>query len=108
MIKPLKYYFEDGTHIIFNKYIIENGIIKNEKGEPMTYRKKGKYNTCDVYDYNGKRRIIRVARAIASTMYGPPPTSEHTADHIDRNPENDIDDNIRWATKLEQSLNQDH
>jgi hypothetical protein len=31
----------------------------------------------------------------------------HTADHIDRNRENDIDDNIRWATKLEQRDNQD-
>jgi hypothetical protein len=108
MINPLKYYSKDGTLTEFNKYTIENGIIKNEKGEPIAYRKKkDKYNTCSVYDDSGKQRILRVARAIASTMYGPPPTLAHTADHIDRNRGNDTDDNIQWATKLEQNTNQD-
>jgi hypothetical protein len=31
MIKTLEYDFEDGTHIIFDKYTIENGIIKNKQ-----------------------------------------------------------------------------
>jgi hypothetical protein len=105
---PLVYDFEDGTHVIFNKYTIENGIIKNANGEPMTYSKnKSGYNTCGVTDDNGKRRHILVGRAIASTMCGPPPTPAHTADHKDRNRGNDIDDNIRWATRPEQNNNQD-
>jgi len=108
MVAPLKYYAKDGTLTVFKKYTIENGIIKNEKGEPIAYRKnKDKYNICGVYDDNGKERTIRVARAIASSMYGPPPTLEHTADHKDKNRENDTDDNIRWATRLDQNTNKD-
>jgi len=108
MVAPLKYYAKNGTLMVFNKYTTENGVIKNAKGEPMAYSKnKNKYNTCNVTDDNGKERTILVGRAIASTMYGPPPTLEHTADHIDRNRDNDTDDNIRWATRLDQNTNQD-
>jgi hypothetical protein len=74
----------------------------------MTYSKnKAGYNTCSIYDDSGKQRHILVGRAIASTMYGPPPTLAHTADHKDKNRENDTDDNIRWLCKKGQSLNQD-
>ena len=73
----------------------------------MSYNNnKGGYNTCSVTN-NGKRRSLLVGRAIASSIYGPPPTLAHTADHIDRNRENDTDDNIRWATNREQRDNQD-
>jgi hypothetical protein len=108
MINPLKYYSKDGTLTVFDKYTIDNGIIKNEKGEPIAYHKnKNKYNICGVYDDNGKQRKLLVGRAIASSIYGPPPTLAHTADHIDRNPENDTDDNIRWLCKKGQRDNQD-
>jgi hypothetical protein len=108
MINPLKYYSKNGTLTVFNKYTIENGVIKNAKGEPIAYRKnKDKYNICRVTDNNGKRRHISVGRAIASTMYGPPPTPAHTADHKDKNRGNDTDDNIRWLCKSGQSNNQD-
>jgi hypothetical protein len=107
MSKPLKYYSKNGTLTVFNKYTIDNGIIKNAKGEPIAYSKnKDKYNKCGVYD-NGKHRILCVARAIASTIYGPPPTLAHTADHKDKNRENDTDDNIRWLCKKGQRDNQD-
>jgi hypothetical protein len=108
MEQPLKYYSKKGTLTVFNKYTIDNGVIKNEKGEPIAYHKdRSRYNICSVYDDNGKQRILRVARAIASTMYGPPPTLAHTADHKDKKRENDTDDNIRWLCKKGQSLNQD-
>jgi len=108
MINPLKYYSKDGTLIVFNKYIIDNGVIKNAKEEPIAYSKnKSGYNICGVTDDNGKQWNIRVARAIASTIYGPPPTLVHTADHKDKNRENDTDDNIRWLCKKGQSSNQD-
>jgi len=108
MIKPLEYDFEDGSHVDFNKYTIENGVIKNKKGEPMAYTKnKEGYNRCTVYDNNGKQRHILVARAIASTIYGPPPSLAHTADHKDKNRENDTDGNIRWLCKPGQAQNQD-
>lgn len=109
-MSALQYYFvENGVleHVIFNKYTIENGIIRNAKGEPITYRKIGKYNVCNVEGDFGTQRTIYVGRAIASSIIGPPPTSVHTADHIDRNPDNDTNDNIRWATKKEQQINRD-
>ena len=106
----LQYYFiVKGIidHVIFNKYTIENGIIRNKKGEAIKYHKnEKKYNKCMVTDDYGKRRSIQVGRAIASSILGPPATLEHTADHIDKNPENDVDDNIRWSTKKEQMENQ--
>ena len=108
MEQPLKYYSKDGTLAEFKKYTIDNGVIKNAKGEPIAYsQNKAGYNTCSVTDDNGKKRNLRVARAIASTIYGPPPTLAHTADHKDKNRENDTDDNIRWLCKKGQSLNQD-
>lgn len=108
MSKTLKYYSKNGTLTEFNKYTVDNGVVKNAKGEPMAYSKnKVGYNICGVYDDNGKQRNIRVARAIASTVYGLPPTLAHTAEHKDKNRGNDINDNIIWLCKKGQSLNQD-
>lgn len=108
MFKTLKYYSKDGTFAEFNKYTIDtNGVIKNKKGESMAYNKnKDGYNKCGVYD-SGKQRNIYVARAIASTFLGPPPTLAHTADHKNRNRNDDTMINIRWANQLEQHVNQD-
>lgn len=107
MIKPLEYYYTDGSHVIFNKYTIENGVIRNKKEESIKYHQCGKYSRCVVFDDSGRQRLVVVGRAIASTVYGPPPTLLHTADHIDRNPENDTDENIRWLCKSGQRDNQD-
>jgi len=109
MSKPLEYYFvKKGVieHVIFNKYTIENGIIINKKtGKQISYHKIGKYNVCRVTDDTGKAYTIYLGRAIASTICGLPPTPEHTADHIDQNPHNDTDDNIRWLCKSGQGNN---
>ena len=104
----VKYYFENGTHAVFDKYTIDTtGIIFNKKtGKIVSYFKSGKYNRCGLTDNDGKKRKIRVARAIASTFIGPPPTPAHTADHIDRNPDNDTLHNIRWICKKGQINNQ--
>ena len=64
---PLCYWFvKKGVleHVIFNTYTIDNGVIKNAKGEPMAYSKNAKgYNRCTVTDDSGKTRSIRVCRA---------------------------------------------
>lgn len=106
-MSTLEYYFENGSHVIFEKYTIDtSGIVRNKKtGDQLSTHKLGKYNVCDVRD-NRKRRI-RVCRALASTFRGRPPTLEHTADHEDRNRDNDTLDNIRWLCKSSQSKNQD-
>jgi hypothetical protein len=109
MIKPLEYYFDNGTHVIFNKYTIdENGVIRNKKtGKVMAIHiNRDGYSRCGVYyDDDESRRKIFIHRALASTFIGPPPTPEYTADHKDQNPTNDTLDNIRWLCKLGQRRN---
>lgn len=107
-METLRYYFEDGTFVIFDKYTIDTtGVIRNQAtGKVLRYFKDGDYNTCGVYDIEVKKRRVKIGRAIASTFIGPSPSLHHTADHIDRNPNNDTLENIRWLCKKEQNTNQ--
>ena len=108
MSNTLEYYFEDKSHVIFNKYTCDAlGIIKHVKtGKTPSYG-NGTYNRCGVYDDDGKLRMILVGRAVASTFLGEPPTPEHTADHIEsEQKKNDALSNIRWLCKSGQSSNQ--
>jgi hypothetical protein len=109
MIKPLKYYFEDGTLTEFNKYTIDTfGVIRNNKGNAIVYYKKKKYNWVGVYNDSEKQRGIGVARAVASTFIGPPPSLAHTAEHIDnKRPDYDALTNIYWLDKSGQRKNQE-
>jgi hypothetical protein len=107
----LEYWFVNKNELFletFNKYTISptGNIINDTTGTVVSTRKKGKYNVVNVYDDNGKYRMILVGRAIASTFHGRPPTPEYTADHIDRNPCNDTLENIRWLCKKGQNENQ--
>lgn len=106
-------------HEKLSKYEIDpvtRKIINKATGMPMSYRikrskkKDGTFREeyyCTVRDDDRKQRSILVARAILSTLVGPPPTPKHTADHIDRDSTNNALDNLRWATKKEQNDNQD-
>lgn len=107
-IKTLEYYFEDESYVKFSNYTIDTlGIIKNKKSGQTPSYGKGKYNRCDVYDDEGKKRGIRVARAVASTFLGKPPMIEHTVDHIEsKQKKNDALSNIRWLCKTGQKSNQ--
>ena len=111
MIKPLEYYFvKKGIieHVIFNKYTIdEYGIVRNNKTGKLIVRKKRNYNIITVRNDSDKPRSIRVARAIASTFLGPPPSPTHTADHKNKISLDDTLVNIRWLCKSGQRDNQD-
>jgi hypothetical protein len=108
MSNMLEYYFEDGSHVIFKKYTIDDlGIIKNKRSGRTPSYGNGEYNVCGVVDEDGKERIINVGRAVASTFLGKPPTPEHTADHIEsKQKKNDALSNIRWNCKKGQRDNQ--
>jgi len=110
MEEPLKYYFANNWRVCvnFDKYTIdENGVVRNEKREALRYSKnKAGYQNVGVRDASGKSRNIYIARALASTFIGPPPTKEHTADHEDKIRANDTLNNIRWLCKLGQRDNQ--
>ena len=108
MEETLEYYFEDESHVIFEKYTINTlGIIKHKiSGKTPTYG-NGTYNRCVLTDNERGYRNIRVARAVASTFLGKPPTPEHTADHIENEQKkNDALSNIRWNCKPGQRDNQ--
>ncbi|AGE57875.1 hypothetical protein PBCVNW6652_064R [Paramecium bursaria Chlorella virus NW665.2] len=106
--KTLEYYFEDGSHVIFEKYTIDTlGVIRNKTSGKTPGYGNGMYNECIVLDDAGKPRHIRIARAVASTFIGKPPTSSHTADHIEsKQKKNDTLKNIRWLCKSGQRDNQ--
>lgn len=46
-----------------------------------------------------------VHRIVAYAFLGEPPTTQHIVDHIDTNRQNNRPENLRWLTKLENSLN---
>ena len=109
MEKTLEYYCDSGNHIIFDKYTIStSGLVKNKKtGEILNTCKIGKYSSTKVFNGTGKRCSVKLGRALLSTFVGCPPTVEHTADHIDRNSNNDVLENLRWLCKKGQRNNQD-
>lgn len=106
-MKTLEYHWGDGTHTVFNGYTIDKyGIVTNIKtGQVISRRITNTYNRVSI-THEGNRRSILVARALASTFLGKPPTEHHTADHIDRTKINDVLDNIRWLDKNGQRSNQ--
>lgn len=46
----------------------------------------------------------RVHRIVAKAFLGEPPTPQHVVDHIDTNRQNNRPENLRWLTKLENTL----
>ncbi|AGE53710.1 hypothetical protein ATCVGM07011_952L [Acanthocystis turfacea Chlorella virus GM0701.1] len=105
-MKTLEYYWGDGTHTVFDGYTIdENSVIVNKSGHVMTQHKNrdGYYNVS--LRHEGTQRGIRVARALASTFLGPPPTLKHTAEHKYRNRTDNTLKNIVWLDKSGQAKN---
>lgn len=94
----LEYYFENGAHVIFEKYTIdEYGVIRNKTtGNTVNAHKSGNYNRVAIQNESGKQSKLLVGRALLSTFEGRPSNAKHTADHIDRNPNNDTLENLRW------------
>ena len=108
MKKTLEYYFEDGTHVKFDKYTIDtSGVVRNDKTEGIIRLRENRkgYRSAPVQDNLGISRGILIGRALVSTFHGKPPTLFHSADHIDRNHKNDILTNLRWACKKVQGNN---
>ena len=86
----------------------DNGAIMRHPREGKRIRKDdnvwtfGKPN-----DKTGYMEIAgqRVHRIVAFAFHGNPPTDQHVVDHIDTNRRNNRPENLRWLTRLENTLN---
>ncbi|CAB4159137.1 HNH nuclease [uncultured Caudovirales phage] len=50
---------------------------------------------------NGKRRMLKVHRLVCEAFHGPPPFASAQAAHRDGSRDNNVPDNLRWATNAE-------
>jgi len=112
-ILPIKYFFHNDNHPLESKkYMIDTlGILRyvtprgDRESPSISWDKSGYANVTITHDK--KPYTLRVARIVASTFLGPPPDPSYTADHTNKNRKDDRIDNIRWASRSEQSKNRD-
>ncbi|ABU44049.1 hypothetical protein AR158_C504L [Paramecium bursaria Chlorella virus AR158] len=107
----VKYYYSDGRNEIFDKYDTDIfGNIKNKKNdqEVSQHIRSDGYKRISLCDNNGRLKTLIVHRIVASTFLGPPPTLDHTPDHLNRNRSDNSLMNILWKDKKEQSANRTH
>jgi len=87
-----------------------DGRLRNKTGAIMhgSFSRENGYTTLRVPAPEGHAQAqlsITLQRAICWAFYGPPPTPEHTADHIHGDRSNNCVNNLRWASKSEQQFN---
>jgi len=86
----------------------DNGAVlreapTNQKARPLDNKWTfGKANTRNAYLFLGNHRVHCI---VATAFYGEAPTKSHVVDHRDTNRANNRPDNLRWATRLENALN---
>jgi len=61
----------------------------------------GKPNNQNGYMYISQKRIHRI---VATAFHGKPPGPDYVVDHIDTNRQNNRPENLRWLTRLENTL----
>lgn len=108
---PLQYYYNDGRHVIFDKYEIDmfGNIYNKNTGLELSYHKCGEYYKVSVRFSVERDCGILVARAVVSTFHGKPPSLEHTTEHIDcTNKINNIVPELTWMNSSGQNRNKVH
>ncbi|AGE54621.1 hypothetical protein PBCVKS1B_406R [Paramecium bursaria Chlorella virus KS1B] len=108
MFSTLEYYYKDGRHMVFEKYTIDtSGVVRNKNNSILkSHTIASGYKILNIHK-DGISYGIRVNRAVASSFLGPPPDLDYTADHIDRNKDNNTLNNIRWLDNSGQTSNRE-
>ena len=96
-MSTLVYHFLNGDCETFEKYTINSrGVIVHvPTGIVLARHFRFGYNMAMVSGDDGKRRVISIARAVASTFLGRPPKG-CAVEHVDQDTSNDRVGNIRW------------
>jgi hypothetical protein len=90
----------------FEKYSVDSyGNVYGQDGNKLRQQNSAREASVHLYTAPGIKKVQKVHRLVLLAFVGPPPTSKHTGDHIDRNPKNNVLQNMRWATKEEQIRN---
>ena len=88
-----------------------NGILVSNKGRvwfkhrPNPHKTFGSKTLEGYFTFSCDKRSIKVHQAVILAFTGPPPSDDHTVDHIDQNKENNCIENLRWASTSEQAKN---
>lgn len=89
-------------------YVRDNGAVYRQCKEDGIKRKWDEEWTFGKFDPNTGYMLIgqeRVHRIVCTAYHGEPVEDRNVADHIDTNRRNNRPDNLRWVTKLENTLN---
>lgn len=102
--------FKSLTPLGFSKYgLSKDGRVKAFKSGYTSIGsvdKAGYWYFTMSHDEKGRNTKIRVSVALLTIYHGPRPSDKHTADHIDRDPDNNELSNLRWLNSSEQIRNQ--
>jgi len=92
---------------------LREGMLVSNKGRvcykylPNPYKTFGSKTERGYFTFKCMNEKMGVHQAALLAFTGPPPTDDHTADHIDRDRGNNCIGNLRWATPSEQAKNQE-
>jgi hypothetical protein len=84
--------------------------ISNKGRVHFTYlpKKYKSFGSCGLEGYRSIHYMgtkVQIHHLVCLVFNGNPPTEDHTVDHIDNDNTNNNAENLRWATKKEQSIN---
>lgn len=94
--KGRRYYVRDNGTVYRQR---KNDGVRHKWDEEWTF---GKYDEQTGYMLIGQERVHRI---VCCAYHGAPVGDRNVADHIDTNRRNNRPDNLRWVTKLENTLN---
>lgn len=86
----------------------DNGaVLRHARAGKRTRKEDNRWTFGKANEKTGYMEIglERVHRIVAFAFLGEPPTPQHVVDHIDTNRRNNRPQNLRWVTRLENTLN---